>query len=99
MNTLRFDPSRDHEVGLPAAVNSSRALGSYAMTQESESTPTADQIERTLTAVRAAYEALRHIPSDQGAITALVQTAKGTAALHDLRQEINRLNTLLPFKG
>lgn len=69
------------------------------MTQESESTPSADQIDCTLTSVRAAYEALRQITADRGAITALVQTAKGTAVLHDLRQEINRLNKLLPFKG
>ncbi len=69
------------------------------MTQPNDPQPTADLIERTLICVRAAYEDLAQLAGHEDGIGALVHTASGTALLHDLRREINRLNALLPFKG
>jgi hypothetical protein len=69
------------------------------VTQPNDPEPIDDLIARTLTSLRAAHADLTQLTAYQGGIAALVHTAKGTALLHDLRQEINYLNKLLPFKG
>lgn len=68
------------------------------MTQPDPQT-TAELIERTLASLRAASADLQELAEHQGGITALVQTARGTALIHDLRLELNQLNKLLPFKS
>lgn len=69
------------------------------MTTPSNPHATADLIERTLVSLRAACADLKELTEHQGAITTMVQSAKGTALIHDLRLELNQLNKLLPFKS
>ena len=58
-----------------------------------------DLIARTLDSVRIAYEDLSELAEHAGGIQAVVQTARGTALIHDLRKQIDLINKLLPFKG
>jgi hypothetical protein len=69
------------------------------VTQSNAQQPSADLIGRTLNSLRAAYEDLAELTDTAGGINALVHTSHGTALLHDLRREIDRLNKLLPFKS
>lgn len=69
------------------------------MTQPKDAQPSPELIERTLTSLRVAHEDLTELIAHHNGIAALVQTARGTALLHDLRLDINQLNKLLPFKG
>ncbi|HEU4362792.1 MAG TPA: hypothetical protein VFR27_14990 [Mycobacterium sp.] len=67
------------------------------MTNDTQST--ADLIERTLESLRTASADVEELIEHGGGIAALVQTAKGTALIHNLRLELNQLNKLLPFKS
>lgn len=69
------------------------------MTQPNDTQSTADLIERTLESLRAASADLKELTEQGSGITALVQTARGTALIHDLRLELNQLNKLVPFKS
>lgn len=69
------------------------------MTQVTDTPDTTDLIARTLDSVRAACEDLAELAEHKSGIAAVVQTAKGTALIHDLRKEMDRLNTVLPFKS
>lgn len=69
------------------------------MTQPSTQKPTAEQIEATVASLRSAYDHLTELTDTAGGLNALTNTSRGTAALHDLRKEIDRLHKLLPFKG
>ncbi len=70
------------------------------MAQHSDETPPlAELIAQALTAMRATHEHLTELIQREGSLAALVQTAVGTALLRDLRQEVDHLDKLLPFKG
>lgn len=69
------------------------------MTQPNSQQSTAELIEQTLTSLRAACQDLTQLAEYHNGITTLVQTAKGTALIHDLRLQINQVNKLLPFKS
>jgi hypothetical protein len=69
------------------------------VTEQTDSPPTAELIARTLTSMRAAHADLTELAGYRDGMAGLVNTSRGTALLHDLRREINQLNTLLPFKG
>jgi hypothetical protein len=69
------------------------------VTQPNAAQPTAELISRTLNSLRTAYENLAELTDTEGGINALVHTSHGTALLHDLRWEIDRLHKLLPFKS
>lgn len=69
------------------------------MTQVKDAQPTTELIARTLDSVRAACEDLSELAGHQNGIAAVVQTAKGTALIHDLRKELDQLNKVLPFKS
>ncbi|MBS9534773.1 hypothetical protein KIH27_14365 [Mycobacterium sp. M1] len=58
-----------------------------------------DLMARTLESLRVAYEDLTELAEHKNGITAVVQTARGTALIHDLRKQIDLVNKLLPFKG
>lgn len=60
---------------------------------------TNDLIARTLESVRIACEDLTELSQHKNGITAVVQTARGTALIHDLRKQLDVLNRLLPFKS
>ncbi|CAJ1500145.1 hypothetical protein MU0083_002358 [[Mycobacterium] kokjensenii] len=60
---------------------------------------TADLLARTLDSVRAASENISALAEQQNGIYAVAQTARGTALIHDLRKELDRLNKVLPFKS
>ncbi|MBS9532854.1 hypothetical protein KIH27_04540 [Mycobacterium sp. M1] len=69
------------------------------MTQIAESHSTADLLDRAVTASRDVVARLtQHVEGGDG-MTALEQSARGTALIHELRQHINELDKLLPFKG
>lgn len=76
-----------------------KRLGCDAVTQATNTTATAELIARTLDSVRIACEDLSELAEHKNGITAVVQTAKGTALIHDLRKELDKLNKILPFKG
>lgn len=69
------------------------------MTESNDTQTIADVVERTLASLRAASADLKELTEIQGGIAAVVQTARGTALIHDLRLELNQLNKLLPFKS
>lgn len=69
------------------------------MTHPNDTKSTADLIERTLESLRTASADLKELAERGSGISALVQTARGTALIHDLRLELNQVNKLLPFKS
>lgn len=69
------------------------------MTQPNDTQSTTELIEHTLASLQAASEDLAKLAEAHGGISALVQNARGTALIHDLRLEINKINKLLPFKS
>lgn len=69
------------------------------MTQANDTVATTDLIARTLESVRAAYQDISELAQHSDGIRSVVQTAKGTALIHDLRKELDLLNKILPFKG
>ena len=60
---------------------------------------TNDLIARTLDSVRIACEDLTELSQYQDGIKSVVQTARGTALIHDLRKQLDVLNKLLPFRS
>ena len=68
------------------------------MTQP-DTEPTAEQIERAVEALHTAHRHLAELNGTEGGFDALSNTSRGTAALRDLRTEIDRLYRLLPMKG
>lgn len=68
------------------------------MTQAND-TQTTDLLARTLESVRAAYENIAELAQQADGIRSVVQTARGTALIHDLRKELDQLNKILPFKS
>lgn len=58
-----------------------------------------DLLARTLESVRAASENIAELAQHQKGIYAVAQTARGTALIHDLRKQLDQLDTLLPFKS
>ncbi|MEO8814720.1 MAG: hypothetical protein ABI307_01850 [Mycobacterium sp.] len=69
------------------------------MTPSNDAQATSELLARTLDSVRAAYEDLTELGKVEGGMNSLVQTARGTALIHDLRKELDVLNKRLPFRG
>lgn len=67
--------------------------------QVKDTQATTELIARTLDSVRTACEDLTELAEYQNGIAAVVQTAKGTALIHDLRKQLDVLNKVLPFKS
>jgi len=66
---------------------------------QANDTQTTDLLARTLESVRAAYENIAELAQQADGIRSVVQTARGTALIHDLRKELDQLNKILPFKS
>lgn len=69
------------------------------MTQANDTQAITDLIARTLDSVRSAHDDISELAQHENGIRTVVQTAKGTALIHDLRKQLDELNKVLPFKG
>lgn len=84
--------------GFPSDL-SREAIGCDAVTQVNDTQATTDLIAHTLESVRAAYQDISELAQHENGIRGVVQTARGTALIHDLRKELDQLNKVLPFKS
>ncbi|MGH3564123.1 MAG: hypothetical protein ACRDTN_20675 [Mycobacterium sp.] len=74
-------------------------IGFDAVTQPNNPQTTRELIAQTVNSLRAVHADLAKLNETEDGLAVLAKTASGTALLHDLRLEIDRLHKLLPFKS